>query len=67
MGMGEWECMENQSTGVKVGPRIFFSDSTALLLQLRDALECQQLAEVQNARQKTKIKRDRRKRGEDCV
>lgn len=46
-----------------VGPRIFFSDSSAVLLQLRDAFECQQLAEAQNAREKTKIKRDRRKRG----
>lgn len=43
--------------------RIFFSDSSALLLQLRDAFECQQLAEAQNAREKTKIKRDWRKRG----
>lgn len=46
-----------------VGPRIFFSSSSALLLQLRDAFECQQLAEAQNASEKTKIKRDRRKRG----
>lgn len=46
-----------------VGPRIFFSNSAALLLQLRDAFECQQLAEAQNAREKTKIKRDRKKRG----
>ena len=46
-----------------VGPRIFFSGSSALLLQLRDAFECQQLAEAQNASEKTKIKRDRRKRG----
>lgn len=47
----------------RVSNGIFFSDSSALLLQLRDAFECQQLAEAQNAREKTKIKRDRRKRG----
>lgn len=45
------------------GPGIFFSDSSALLPQLRDVFECQQLAEAQNAGVKTKIKRDRRKRG----
>ncbi|KAI9522319.1 hypothetical protein NQZ68_037079 [Dissostichus eleginoides] len=36
------------------GPGIFFSGSSALLLQLRDASECQQLAEAQNAREKIK-------------
>lgn len=53
-GLEEWS---------RVSPGIFFSDSSPLLLQLRDAFECQQLAEAQNAREKTKIKRDRRKRG----
>lgn len=51
----------------RVGPGIFFSNSATLLLQQRDAFECQQLAKAQNAREKTKIKRDRRREGRDCI
>lgn len=59
-GWGEWKCIDEWS---RAGLGIFFSDSSAVFLQLQDAFECKQLAEAQNAREKTKIKRDRRKRG----
>lgn len=46
---GRYEC-ERRS----VGRGIFFSGSSTLMLELRDAFECQQLAVAQNAREKKK-------------
>lgn len=49
----------------RVGPRIFFSDSSALLLQPRDAFECQQLAEAQKGEDKDKAGSE--EEGRDCI